>query len=284
MGSSEQLNTRVPSRQGLDSRRPTGSAAKEGSAPVHSDDVGVRVTPEPADLPVELSWISEYQPCGGNLWCLQNWGIASVLRYLRDEVVVEPVEKRRNHERVMGTRPAEATAEAANDAQSDARTRGRQVDVPAGHSNPPGREAATDFPEAVLRIAWRRQGGRCASCGRWLIWEHRGRDGGTGAWEAHRRIPREEGGVTTTANCILFCCGIANCHFKIGHGGVEWSRYAALEDPDLPFLFERRTVPAGVAGPVRPERSLLRRALGIAQPKKGKKPPGRWDDDSLLSE
>ena len=157
MGSSEQLNTRVPSGQGLDWRRPTGSTAKEGSVPVDSAEVGSLVTQEPADLPVELSWISEYQPCGGNLWCLQNWGIASVLRYLRDEIVVEPVEKRWNHERVMGTRPAEATAEAANDAQSQIRTWTRQVDVPTGHSNPPGREAATDFPEAVLRIAWRRQ-------------------------------------------------------------------------------------------------------------------------------
>ena len=90
--------------------------------------------------------------------------------------------------------------------------------------------------------------------------------------------------MTTTANCILFCCGIANCHFKIGHGGVEWSNYAALEDPLIPFINDRSAIAPGVGGPVRPNKSLLNQVLGVAPPKKGNKRPGHWDDDRWLPE
>jgi 5-methylcytosine-specific restriction endonuclease McrA len=129
-------------------------------------------------------------------------------------------------------------------------------------------EGRTDgeFPEQVVRAAWRRQGGRCARCGRWLIWPYRDRDSGTGAWQSHRRIPEDQGGRTTLANCVLFCSGIGNCHFNIGHGGVAWSHYADLDGAALPFLVDVLTTVTEPAAPTRPKRSLLRAVLGIPQP------------------
>jgi hypothetical protein len=143
---------------------------------------------------------------------------------------------------------------------------------------------AEGLPEAVVRVAWRRQGGRCASCGRWLIWERRGRDGGTGAWQPHCRIPRDRGGEASSGNCVVLCSGTGNCHFKVGHGGVEWSHYAAVEDSDLPFLFERSIMPAGARRALRPKRSLLREVLGMRQARKSNGRPGRGVADSDLLE
>ena len=130
-------------------------------------------------------------------------------------------------------------------------------------------EGRTDgeFPEQVVRAAWRRQGGRCARCGRWLIWPYRDRDSGTGAWQSHRRIPEDQGGRTTLANCVLLCSGVANCHFNIGHGGIGWSHYAPLDDSALLFLFDISTTVTEPGGTTRPKRSLLKAVLGIPQSK-----------------
>jgi hypothetical protein len=65
---------------------------------------------------------------------------------------------------------------------------------------------------------------------------------------------------------VLFCSGIGNCHFNIGHGGVAWSHYADLDGAALPFLVDVLTTVTEPAAPTRPKRSLLRAVLGIPQP------------------
>jgi hypothetical protein len=120
-----------------------------------------------------------------------------------------------------------------------------------------------DFPDQMVKAAWRRQGGRCARCGRWLIWSHRDRDSGTGAWQSHHRIPEDQGGRTTLANCVLFCSGVGNCHFNVGHGGIAWSHYADLDGSALLFLVDVSTTVTDPTAPTRRKRSLLRAVLGI---------------------
>ena len=61
-----------------------------------------------AAIPIEMSWLAEYQPSGSNLWFIHDWGIASVLGYLRDRVETEPAERRLYLEETMGTKLAEA--------------------------------------------------------------------------------------------------------------------------------------------------------------------------------
>jgi putative FmdB family regulatory protein len=301
-----------------------------------------------AAIPIEMSWLAEYQPSGSNLWFIHDWGIASVLGYLRDNVETEPAEKRLYLEETMGTKlaeadgyhhrvldqqsvvsiepvvaasPAEATdsyliaseqrsvlsvrpwreetaMESAEADKDDADGASQQSDVPGvkprpdevtvdhtqasePHSQPAEEQAAdpsrrpsltkgrmeTDFPDQIIKTAWRRQGGRCAGCGRWLIWPHRDRDSGTGAWQSHHRIPEDQGGRATLANCVLFCSGVGNCHFNVGHGGIAWSHYADLDGSALLFLVDVLTTVTDLATPTRPKRSLLREVLGISQSK-----------------
>jgi hypothetical protein len=282
------------------------------------------------------------------LWFIHDWGIASVLGYLRDKVETEPTERRLYLEETMGTKlaeadgyhhrvldqqsvvsiepevaasPAEATdsyliaserrsaisvrpwpeeiamepAEADTDYTDLA---SQQTDVPGVKPRPdevtvdhtqatepdsqPAEEQATDpsrrpsltkgrmetdFPDQIIKAAWRRQGGRCARCGRWLIWPYRDRDSGTGAWQSHRRIPEDQGGGATLGNCVLFCSGVGNCHFNVGHGGIAWSHYAPLDESVLLFLFDVSITAADPATPTRPKRSLLKAVLGISQSK-----------------
>ena len=47
-----------------------------------------------AAIPIEMSWLAEYQPSGSNLWFIHDWGIASVLGYLRDRWETESTERR----------------------------------------------------------------------------------------------------------------------------------------------------------------------------------------------
>jgi putative FmdB family regulatory protein len=42
---------------------------------------------------VDMSWLLEWQPNGSNFWFIQDWGVASVLRYLRDCQDIEPAER-----------------------------------------------------------------------------------------------------------------------------------------------------------------------------------------------
>ena len=137
--------------------------------------------------------------------------------------------------------------------------------------SPPEVDRTADFPEEVVKAAWRRQGGLCADCGRLLIWAHRNRDSGTGAWHSHHRTPRGQGGSSNLKNCVLFCSGGTNCHFNIGHGGIGWNHYSVLEDEKLLYLRygkERaKTTPSQT--PTTP--GLFRQAFGILVPARVKK-------------
>ncbi|MDM8000775.1 MAG: hypothetical protein QUS33_12515, partial [Dehalococcoidia bacterium] len=123
-----------------------------------------------------------------------------------------------------------------------------------------------EFADGVVKAAWDRQGGRCAKCGRWLIWGQRGRESMTGAWQPHHKDPAAGSNRDAVANCVIFCSGMADCHYKIGHGGIGWSHYASLDDSSLLFLH---------AGEVRAEKpvaaapegrgSLIEAFLGISQ-------------------
>jgi putative FmdB family regulatory protein len=73
------------------------------------DDVHVDVSVEgqQESLAVEMSWLVESQPNGSNIWFIHNWGIASILRYLREDLEAEPAERMRHLEEVMGMNPGE---------------------------------------------------------------------------------------------------------------------------------------------------------------------------------
>ena len=334
-------------REELDLWRSTSSTTAHTTAVLEEDiEIDSEVDLRQAAIPIEMSWLAEYQPRGSNLWFIHDWGIASVLGYLRDKVETEPTERRLHLEETMGTKLAEADgyhhqvldqqsvvsiepevaaspAEAADsylmaserrsvisirpwpeeiamepvEADKDyADLASQQTDVPGvkrrldeattdlaqatePYSQPAEEQAAdpsrrssltkgrmnTDFPDGIAKAAWRRQGGRCAGCGRWLIWPYRGRDSGTGAWQSHHRIPEDQGGSDSLANCVLFCSGVANCHFNIGHGGIGWRHYAPLDDSVLLFLIDGSTTVTDHTAPTRPKRSLLRAVLGIPQ-------------------
>jgi len=137
--------------------------------------------------------------------------------------------------------------------------------------SPPEVDRTADFPEEVVKAAWRRQGGLCADCGRLLIWAHRNRDSGTGAWHSHHRTPRGQGGSSNLKNCVLFCSGGTNCHFNIGHGGIGWNHYSVLEDEKLLYLRygkeQAKTTPSQT--PTTP--GLFRQVFGILAPARVKK-------------
>ena len=145
------------------------------------------------------------------------------------------------------------------------RSAGQSTGGLARRSRPSKEGVAADFPDHVIEAAWRRQGGRCASCGRWLIRPHRDRDSGTGAWESHHRIPVDRGGSHLLSNCVLFCSGVADCHFNRGHGGIGWTHYAPLDESSLLFHSAGSTAVTDPTAPIRPKRSLLRQVLGIPQ-------------------
>jgi 5-methylcytosine-specific restriction endonuclease McrA len=154
------------------------------------------------------------------------------------------------------------------------RPAGEQAVDLARRSRPAKKERiAADFPDHVIEAAWRRQGGRCAGCGRWLIWPHRDRDSGTGAWESHHRVPVDQGGSHLLSNCVLFCSGVADCHFNRGHEGIGWTHYATLDESALVFLFAGSATVTSPTTPVRPKRSLLRGVFGIPQPARGQGKP-----------
>ena len=123
-----------------------------------------------------------------------------------------------------------------------------------------------EFADGVVRAAWDRQGGRCAKCGRWLIWAQRGRESMTGAWQPHHRDPGDREKGNAVANCIIFCSGMADCHFNEGHGGVNWSHHASLDDLTLLFLHARREEaerePKALTGE---KGSLIRSFFGVSQ-------------------
>jgi len=98
---------------------------ESGLQPTRSDSVSDTVATAtmddvPVDLPVEgqqeslaveMSWLVESQPNGSNIWFIHNWGIASILRYLREDLEAEPAERMRHLEEVMGMSAAEGPLE-----------------------------------------------------------------------------------------------------------------------------------------------------------------------------
>mgnify|MGYP001591883551 CR=1 FL=1 len=339
-----------PSEGGLgedmDIRRSTGGTTMlaptvitEGVAPDSEVDL------EEDTAPLEMPWLTQCQPGGGNLWYIRDWGIASMFGYLREKRATEPVEKLPFPAAETDARPSEpdeyrqvsdqqgaalvepdsATGPASDvgshptfsewrtaisimpwlletgmesseadkenaDVLSEepdmpgllprrdrgtmhlawarwpqSRSAGERTADLARRSRPSKESVAADFPDHVIEAAWRRQGGRCAGCGRWLIRPHRDRDSGTGAWESHHRIPVDQGGSHLLSNCVLFCSGVADCHFNRGHGGIGWTHYAPLDESSLLFHSAGSTAVTDPTVPVRPKRSLLRQVFGIPQ-------------------
>lgn len=355
MGLSNQPSKGNPSREGGDLQRSTSSTTEQTTSPTNGAQVSSGVTNQQAAVTIDASWLAECQPNGANLWFIRDWGIASMLGYLRNDTETEPFERLRYTDGVMGMKPVESTeshlrvpdqsivasieteidvkltgpegdglqtsrrqttrsvkpwpeetvtravegvvhhrdiheertevpveanAEPATAIHSDTRASDYHDDVFVEHSHPTKEGTATDFPEQVVKAAWRRQGGRCARCGRWLTWSDRGKDSATGAWQSQYMIPEDKGGRTTIANCVILCSGVPSCHSNTGHGAVRWGQCAPLDDLVFLFLFAGSTALTGPAARVRPKRSLLREVLGIPQPKKGNKRPGRSVDDS----
>jgi hypothetical protein len=91
------------------------------------------------------------------------------------------------------------------------------------------------FPKEVLEEAWLRQGGRCAYCGKELVWEST-QQGERGAWHPHHRKAVVDGGTDSLGNCVLLCINLPeNCHLNIGHAG-NYQESPILYDEDLPYL------------------------------------------------
>jgi 5-methylcytosine-specific restriction endonuclease McrA len=145
------------------------------------------------------------------------------------------------------------------------------LQVGRSQDKPPEVDRPVDFLEEVVKAAWRRQGGLCANCGRLLIWTNRDRDSGTGAWQSHHRTPRDQGGSSNVKNCVLFCSGIANCHFNIGHGGIGWNHYSQLEDSGLPYLRHGSEEAKTTAPQTRTRPSLIGKVFGVLLPARAKK-------------
>jgi hypothetical protein len=129
-----------------------------------------------------------------------------------------------------------------------------------------------EFSNDVVKAAWDRQGGRCAKCGRWLIWKSRDRHGGTGAWRPHPLTPEGQGGNAGVANCVIFCSGIADCHLNIGHGGLERSVGEPLDASTFLFFDDAEQVAKTTPEPTK-KRSLAREVFGIRRSTKVHRSP-----------
>ncbi|MGB2798901.1 MAG: HNH endonuclease signature motif containing protein [Dehalococcoidia bacterium] len=96
------------------------------------------------------------------------------------------------------------------------------------------------FSTEITDRAWDRQYGKCAYCGKRLNKKNRN-EGETGAWHPHHRKPEKKGGSNKLRNCAILCINEPEkCHFKIGHGGKDWSYYSPISDSDLQYLFASR--------------------------------------------
>jgi len=60
---------------------------------------------------VEMSWLLESQPNGSNIWFIQDWGIASVLRYLREDSDSKLPESMTSLDNVAEAKPVERTVD-----------------------------------------------------------------------------------------------------------------------------------------------------------------------------
>jgi hypothetical protein len=78
-------------------------------ATVTKSDPGIAavVEDQAALSAVDMSWLLEWQPNGSNFWFIQDWGVASVLRYLREYLDIAPAERAPYLEDVMAAMPVE---------------------------------------------------------------------------------------------------------------------------------------------------------------------------------
>ena len=92
------------------------------------------------------------------------------------------------------------------------------------------------FSNEVLTEAWSRQGGRCAHCGKELVFKST-QQMERGAWHPHHRKAVADGGTDFLGNCVLFCINPPeDCHINIGHAG-NYQESPILYDRDLPYLY-----------------------------------------------
>lgn len=94
------------------------------------------------------------------------------------------------------------------------------------------------FRRYVEDEAWARQRGRCAACGKPLVYYNRGW-GGRGAYQPHHLRPRVYGGDDSVDNCVLLCIGVEDCHLHVGHGG-NFRNYIVLHEEDLTYMYVGR--------------------------------------------
>lgn len=92
------------------------------------------------------------------------------------------------------------------------------------------------FSADVIRGAWDRQEGRCASCGKKLVWANRSKKRSQGAWQAHHIRPVSYGGTDGKRNCAILCINGRNCHWNVGHKR-DYSRRVPMSEDTLPHLY-----------------------------------------------
>jgi hypothetical protein len=82
----------------------------------------------------------------------------------------------------------------------------------------------------------------------------------------------EQDGNTGVADCVILCAGMADCHFNEGHGGIDWSHHARLEEPALLFLCAgEQMAKMAPESPKAGGRTLVGAFFGVRPVAKGKK-------------
>jgi len=128
------------------------------------------------------------------------------------------------------------------------------------------------FSKDVVAAAWNRQDGKCAYCGKTLVFKNRDKEE-FGSWQTHHRKPKHIDGTDTLQNCVIFCSNLPNCHFNVGHGGISWEHYEPLSDSQLPYLYCGKKIPVvSFSKPIhqqvsKPVRKKRRRRNRYTQPR-----------------
>jgi putative FmdB family regulatory protein len=132
-------------------------------------DTGSPVDYHQASSSVEMSWLLESQPNGSNIWFIPDWGIASILRYLREDVeldevaaagpVEDPVHPTVVCQRIEPPGPEERMAEPVKATEPDTGSSGAptvaHVGIPANHRS--RKPAVVTRPKGRTRSAPVRQ-------------------------------------------------------------------------------------------------------------------------------
>lgn len=91
------------------------ASSSEIVATVTKSDVDTRslADDQQASSAVDMSWLLESQPNGSNIWFVQDWGIASVLRYLREDTDVKRAESKISLDDFVEARPVESPVDSS---------------------------------------------------------------------------------------------------------------------------------------------------------------------------